>query len=214
MTSESRDSFLAKIQATPSPTRAETNRRHLIWVAGALLGALAVYLAIVNTPRYHHTDIRPFSLWLETSLGSTAIAALAVWVVVGGRSMLGRSTSVLLGVVLLTPLVLLLWKNFITGSAVYGISRPGLKCLELSLATAISPLIALVVLRRGSDPVHPVATGAALGAATGAGSWVMVDLWCPLSNLSHLLFGHVLPIAILALLGAAMGGMFVRVKAD
>jgi hypothetical protein len=34
----------------------------------------------------------------------------------------------------------------------------------------------------------------------------LVDLWCPVGYVPHLLLGHVLPIAILSLAGALIGG--------
>jgi hypothetical protein len=47
--------------------------------------------------------------------------------------------------------------------------------------------------------------GAAFGAGAGLGSAVLVDLWCPVSYVPHLLLGHVLPIAVLAAAGACLG---------
>jgi hypothetical protein len=39
---------------------------------------------------------------------------------------------------------------------------------------------------------------------------VLVDLWCPVSYLPHLLLGHLLPIAVLAAVGALVGGRLLR----
>jgi len=44
------------------------------------------------------------------------------------------------------------------------------------------------------------------GAGAGLGSALLIDLWCPVSYVPHLLIGHVLPIAVLASVGAAVGG--------
>jgi hypothetical protein len=78
--------------------------------------------------------------------------------------------------------------------------------LRLSGLLSLAPMIGALWLRRGSDPVHPRAAGAALGAAIGAGTWVLVDLWCPVAYVPHLLLGHVLPLLLIILCGAALGG--------
>ena len=67
-------------------------------------------------------------------------------------------------------------------------------------------LFAALMSWRRSDPVTPRATGAAFGAGAGLGSALLVDLWCPVAYVPHLLLGHVLPIAILSLAGALIGG--------
>ena len=38
------------------------------------------------------------------------------------------------------------------------------------------------------------------------GSALLVDLWCPVGYVPHLLLGHVLPIAILSVAGGLIGG--------
>jgi hypothetical protein len=35
--------------------------------------------------------------------------------------------------------------------------------------------------------------------------WVLVDLWCPVAYLPHLLLGHVLPLALAVGAGAMLG---------
>lgn len=93
-----------------------------------------------------------------------------------------------------------------------GPSRIGLKCLALSLAMAAAPMFVLLAARFRSDPLHPAATGAAVGAAVGAMAWVLVDLWCPVGHLPHLLIGHVLPIALLIAAGAVLGSRYLAVR--
>lgn len=74
------------------------------------------------------------------------------------------------------------------------------------------PLLALIVVRRGSDAVHPAATGAALGAACGASAGVMVEMWCPVSEVRHVAIGHVAPIIALAVVGAALGVRLLAIR--
>jgi hypothetical protein len=52
--------------------------------------------------------------------------------------------------------------------------------------------------------------GAAIGAAMGACAAVLVDLFCPVAYLPHLLLGHVLPTLLLVALGASVGGRWLR----
>jgi hypothetical protein len=76
----------------------------------------------------------------------------------------------------------------------------------MSAATGGLLLGAALLAWRHVDPMTPRATGAAFGAGAGLGSALLVDLWCPVSYVPHLLLGHVLPIAVLAAVGASVGG--------
>ncbi len=68
----------------------------------------------------------------------------------------------------------------------------------------------LLYSRRGTDPSHPNSAGMALGVSIGLAVAVLIDLWCPVAYLPHLLVGHLLPIVILALLGFAIGRKLLR----
>jgi hypothetical protein len=220
---DSKALFLAKVRAASSPTRAAFCLHATTWITLSCAAALFVFeiaTRVLYTGIFHKVQVnsRPPELYLTTILGSAAIAGLSIWSVVGrGRSMLGRSRSFILVAMLLTPAALFAWKSGWTAQfenmSLWKPSAPGLWCLGISLSTALSPLAVLVGLRRGSDPDHPIATGAALGVAAGAGSWVLVDLWCPLASPMHLLLGHVLPIALLAVLGGVLGKIFISVRA-
>jgi hypothetical protein len=102
-------------------------------------------------------------------------------------------------------------------SAAYGLAdpwpdRPGFRCLRLSILTGALPLFAALASWRHTDPITPAATGAAFGAGAGLGSAVLVDLWCPVSYVPHLLLGHVLPIVILAAAGALIGWRVLAIR--
>jgi hypothetical protein len=115
-----------------------------------------------------------------------------------------------------TPVLLLavslalgrLWPG--TGSA--GTSAGALPCLALTFAAAAYPLAGMLTLRRSTDPLHPIAGGAALGAASGACSGVMVTWWCPLSDAAHVVSAHVLPVAALAIIGAVAGDRMLAMR--
>jgi hypothetical protein len=203
---ELRARTLELVKSRPSPTRSAVLTRR--WLALAALMAVPVALFLI----WGGVRIgpRPETLIEETALGAGFIALVAAVVAFGrGRSMLGRSRRVLLAVIILTPLALLLWKLAVSaaypGMMTQWIERPGLRCLHLSCVLSVVPLLgALAVLRR-SDPVHPTLLGMAIGAAVGGSTWVLVDLWCPVAYLPHLLLGHVLPLALAVGTGALLG---------
>ncbi len=88
----------------------------------------------------------------------------------------------------------------------------GLPCIALTFAAALYPLAGVFVLRRSSDPMHPMAGGAALGAASGATSAAMVAWWCPVTDAAHVLSAHVLPVAVLVVVGAITGDRILAMR--
>jgi hypothetical protein len=112
---------------------------------------------------------------------------------------------------------LLAWCVF--GSAVLGEPQvPGASmaahtaCFVFTSLFALGPLVAFAYLRRGSDPVHPRALGAALGAAAGAWGTMLINAHCAFTSPAHVAFGHVLPVALLAAVGALIGGRLFGVR--
>ena len=157
---------------------------------------------------------RPTVLVVLTCLGWSVIASAAAWIgVARGSSMLGRSTASLVALIVATPLALLAWKVGVTvpfGPRMLAPwpTRPGFLCLWLSLAMAVPLLAAFVAVRRRSDPVHPGLAGAALGVTAGVAAGTLVDLWCPVGFVPHVLLGHILPLFAVAALGAWAGRRF------
>jgi hypothetical protein len=129
--------------------------------------------------------------------------------------MLGRSRRWLIAVTALAPIVLLGWK--VLWSALFGnldeSPRLGYRCLVMSLSMGAVPVVLLSLTRRGEDPRHPGLLGAAIGVAVGASGWVLVDVWCPVGGIWHLLRGHVLPVLLLAALGGALGSVLLALRA-
>jgi hypothetical protein len=153
---------------------------------------------------------------LETALGSALLALVVVSAGLGrGRSMLGRPRAWLLSVVLLTPLSLLAWR-VLTSSQYPDMmaewsARPGFRCFSISCAMSLAPLLGVLWMRRGSEPANPRLTAACFAAAVGAGVWVLVDLWCPVGYVPHLLLGHVLPLVLLMALSALFGSRLLKI---
>ncbi len=199
--------LMAAIQREPSQTRQAANvRTWLVLPAAVLIGA-ALYFAFDGI---EHGEGRPTWFYVTCAVSWTAVAAVSLWGALGhARSSSWRPRSALAAFALATPAVL-----FATMFAVALVDpdvatvhpeRVGYKCLGLTLAAAAFPLVALLHAKRESDPVHPSFTGAALGSACGAAAGIMVELWCPVAAPQHVASGHILPIVVLAGLGALLG---------
>ena len=221
MSAELKAWVLAAAAVEPSPTRAAVNRRNVLismLAAASGVGAFVIFALLTSEGQLvrlggevaSHRHLER-SVWLvvTTAGGALGVAATALWFALcRGRSMLGRSRSWLVCGIALIPLGLFVWK--VGCSLAFGdpmtewLERPGLKCLSLSLLVAAGPLLAFLAARR-SAPVHPALNGAAIGVASGACAWVALDLWCPVGFVPHLVLGHVLPVCILAGLGALLG---------
>jgi hypothetical protein len=190
----------------PSRTRGQVSVQRR-WVA---LSALLLPSLVFVVSGGVRAAPRPGALVLETALGSMLVAAVAAsFALRRGRSMLGRPRSHLLAVVLFTPVALFAWKVLASaryaGALAQWPERPGLRCLLLSCLLTVGPLFGLLWSRRGSEPLHPRENAAALGVSVAAGAWVLVDFWCPVAYVPHLLLGHVLPVILGVASAVALG---------
>ncbi len=199
--------ILTAVQKESTPTRRAVLQRAWLTLGICTAIALGIFARFGGVRVYG----RPGLLVLWTFLGwSMAASAAAAVGLARGRSMLGHSTGSLVAVIVATPLALLAWKVGVTvpfGPEMIAAwpGRPGFRCLGLTLAMAAPLLVALVVLRRRSDPVHPGVAGAALGITAGAAAGALVDLWCPIAYVPHVLLGHILPLLLVATFGAWAG---------
>ena len=197
---------LASVREVPAPTRKETLQRQTWLIAAGLTGALALFFVKGGL----RVTSRPPSLIALTSVGTAIFVGVGMWLLfTRGPSGLRRPRTVLIGATILSTVAFVSWRYGI--SALYGRAgawpeRVGLRCLVLGVGTGGLMLFAALMSWRRSDPVTPRATGAAFGAGAGLGSALLVDLWCPVGYVPHLLLGHVLPIALLSLAGALIGG--------
>jgi hypothetical protein len=207
VTEELKARILEAARAMPSASRPAS--RALTWLVlpSSVIVAAALFFAFNGVS---HGQGRPLWFYLASSMGWAAVATLSMWgALMRGGSAIGRPRAWLLAVAVGTPAVLF---AMMFGFAVVHPEvtmlhpeRLGLKCLGLTVAAAAFPLLSLALVRRGSDPVHPIATGAALGAACGASAGVMVEMWCPVAAPRHVVIGHVLPMVLMAVLGALLG---------
>lgn len=203
---ELRARVLDAVRRDRVPGRAEVRARNAKLFASAIVVPLVLFLVSGGV----RSSSRPALLVLSTSVGSAVVAVTALMVVFRrGRSMLGRPAPLLLGLAVVIPVVLLAWKLGVSarfpGMMERWPERTGFRCLLLSCLMVAWPLTAVVLVRRGSDPVHPRLTGAAIGAAVGACVWVAVDLWCPVAYVPHVVLGHALPLVLSIALGTWLG---------
>jgi hypothetical protein len=187
--------------------------RTALLLVPAVLASVAAFCAIGGA----QPGPRPLSLVATTVLGGFALALGSSWLALGrGGRMLGRARGWLVGGAVLAPPVWVLWKLFWStqyeGMSVPWASRPGARCFALTLGFALLPLLSLAIARKGSDPTHPRSLGAAFGVAAGMYSAVMIDLWCPIGELSHVLLGHGIPVVLLGLLGVLIGQLLLAVR--
>jgi len=209
-TPELKQRVLTAMRMEPAAARPGVRKRGVLVLGICVVSALAIFVALGGLRSYD----RPLLLITWTCLGWISATCVAAWVgFARRRSMLGRSTAALVAVVVATPLAVLAWK--IGATLPFGDvmmtpwpMRGGFRCLGLTLAIATPLLVGCIVLRRQSDPVHPGLAGAALGILAGVASGTLVDLWCPVAYLPHLLLGHILPVLVAALLGAWAGKRF------
>lgn len=212
--SELRARVLAEAARTPSPTRAAYKRRVLLIASAGALATASLFVAMGGvSPGRRPVEMIAFT----AGFGLLAAAILTRLSSAGHGSMLGRPRSVLLTAVVVTaPLLalvafaaMLAWPEL----ALEEVSgRVHLACGILSVAQGALPLLALLLLRRGSDPVHPAVTGAALGMTAGAWTVVMAYLRCPHTAPMHCILAHVAPTLVLTALGAGLGWLLLRLK--
>ncbi len=214
MTDDVRARILAQVGATPSPTR-DAGRVHLwLILPSSVIVAGALYFAFGGA---NHGQGRATWFYAASSVGWVMVATLSAWgALYKGGSAVGRTRAWLLATAVGTPAALFaMMFGFAVAHPEVTMIHPerlGLKCLGLTVAAAAFPLVALANLRRSSDPVHPVATGTALGSACGASAGVMVELWCPVATPAHVALGHILPIILMALVGALLGARVIAIR--
>ncbi|HEY3819238.1 MAG TPA: NrsF family protein [Polyangiaceae bacterium] len=206
--------LLEAMRRTPSTTRQTARAWAWLVLPSGIIVAGALYFTMNGLD---HGGGRPVWFYVACAASWTAVAATSMWGALGrARSRSWRSRSTLLAVAAGTPglLFALMFAFAIIDPEVTALhpERLGLKCFGLTLAAAVLPLVALLYARRESDPVHPAVTGAALGSACGASAGIMVELWCPVATPAHVALGHILPIGVLAALGAVLGARILKMS--
>jgi len=205
---------LSAARAEPVPPRPSASWRRTLAVCMGVGVSFAILMSIGGPGQYGRSAAYTFVLAVLWAL----VGAAGAWAAgARGHSMLGRPASWRVLVLILTPLALML-----TAQVVGAVWPPPYKvadldkhlvCIEFTTLMALGPFIAFTFLRRGSDPVAPRLTGAAIGAVSGVIGAVGIELRCSHATLVHVALGHVLPVALLAMLGALVAGRIVAVRA-
>ena len=199
---------LASIKEESSPTLPAVRRRRLLTVT---LGFVPLVVLFQLVGGIRAGDPRPTGYVALLVVTWTLLAAAASWgSLARGTSMLGRPRAWLVGVAVATPLLLLAAASsgyvWWPATALAGCGPLGhLTCVMFGSLMGIGPLVAFVVARSGTDPVHPRVTGAAIGAAAGAWGSLAIGVHCTYTSPVHEALGHVLPVLVLVGLGVWTG---------
>jgi hypothetical protein len=203
---------LASVAEVPAATRAEALKARAMLVSCGVLGAVAIFFLEGGV----RLTARPSSLVVLTSLGTAAITAAGAWfLLTRGGSVLGRHVSLLVTAAIVSSMLFVAWRYGVSsffGKTEAWPERPGFRCLSLGFCLGALPLFAALLSWRRTRSVTPVATGAAFGAGAGLCSAPLLDLWCPVSYMPHLILGHLLPIGLLALVGGILGWWVLRIR--
>jgi hypothetical protein len=214
MSPELRARVLSEAARTTSPTRAEHGRRQTTLALIAALALLALFFGMGGAK----VGEKPIALVAFTAGFAVLTAAILRHLSLGRpRSMLGRpATTLLVASLAAAPLLSLsvlaaaiVWPDPAREAVV---SRTDWVCGAMTLIQALLPASFMIASRRGSDPVHPAISGASMGAAAAALATALAYVRCPHGETFHCIVAHVAPLAILALLGAALGRAWLRVK--
>jgi hypothetical protein len=191
-------------------------------VAGRRIGAVVlgfVITAVIGVRLGVNPGHRPWSYIAALEGAWLALAGLVTWAGVSrGRSMLGRPEGWKAAVILVTPLALVaLWWP-LTVAWPQTLERESgwfevAQCLVGTALLGIGPLLAFAYVRRESEPVNPWLGGAALGAAAGAWGAAALVVICRHASVSHMLLGHVVPVVLFTVLGAAIAGPALALRA-
>jgi len=201
---------LAAAAATPSTTRKRGR------AAGAVLLAASVAVGVSvfeGTGGFAHGAGRPLRITLALAGGWMAVSASLAWLVVGrGGATLARRPVVVGAAAFIAPFLLFAWMHLFNGTYLEPYDALGYRCLRYTLLVSALPLATFLGLRRAVEPRHPAVLGAGAGAACAAWAGALIDLWCPLTNTTHILVGHVAPLVVATLLGAAVGQFTLGVR--
>jgi hypothetical protein len=205
---------LEAVRRESAPTRAQSAPRRLAVAVAAFVPPIVLVALLA-----HHGDLRPPAYIVFVAGTWALLATVATWVALGaGRSMLGPPRSWLVGAALSLPSALAVLAVAATGmwpetNVVDSGAAAIALCIGLTTLASLGPVLAFAWLRRGSDPAHPRATGALVGAAAGACGATAVTLFCEHSYLTHVLVAHVLPVLLVTLFGAFACGRIIAVHA-
>jgi hypothetical protein len=211
-----RAASLAAARKEPSDTRAQVNAHVRRVLAIAAIALTIAFFALGGVT----LGERPASFVLHVVLSWTVVAALSALALLRrGVTGLGAPTATLLGIgMAVAPLLAASYLGLHASEAsqighdhVRALSHP--LCFVMTVLFAASPFVVFAALRRGTDPVHPAATGAIAGAASAAIGGVTITMHCPIAADAHVLLGHAMPAVAMLVIGYVLGPRIFGVRA-
>jgi hypothetical protein len=205
-----KDRVLEAIRRHPAPPRPAQPWPSSLPAALAALAMAGVYLAWGGPSNAWG---RPAAVGAWMVAGMAALALTVTWLALPSRrSMLPPPASRLLAIAVGVPLVVGVWLLAWHSTYEDPFVRFGYRCFALTLAAAPWPFAALLAAGPRLVPDRPWLVGGALGAVSGAWAAIVVELWCPLADRGHVVVGHLLPILVLVVAGALLGGRLLRLR--
>jgi hypothetical protein len=201
---------LAGVAATPAPS---IRTAHRIWIAIAV-ACVATFLIVSAASQLVYGEwvaglsvavdshSRVLAVGVATLLLASLATLAAVWRNRRGFG-LPRAALALLAV-LVTPvyaIVSVLFSQHVPSGDVV-VSPWAARCLAIAALVGTIVLVAFGWALRRAAPEAAASRAAAIGACAGAWVGVAVFFFCPSADQQHLLLGHVLPVAVLTMLGA------------
>ncbi len=189
-----RDRVLAGVARRPSRTRGEGRRRAAVLFGAALVAAAS---PLVLHGRIDFEDV-------AVAVGGLFVAFASATLSLGrGPLLVGHSSATLVAVAVLAPVARFAWLERwqMPGTD----TAPLWACFARTMLSS-APLFAAVWLVKLQSVIdHPLASGAALGTTAACFSAVIADLSCARGDDFHLVVGHVAPVVVAGLVGAAAG---------
>jgi hypothetical protein len=205
-------SVQAGVAATPA-ANIRTARR--TWIAICVACAATLLVVIAASQLVYGEWAAGLSLAVDSRSSILAVGAhvllLACMATLGAvwrrRGGFGPPLAVLAALaVLVTPvyasLTVLFAQHVPSGNVV--VSPWGARCLAIAALVGSIVLVVFGWALRRAAPEATASRAAAVGACAGAWVGVAVFFFCPSADQQHLLLGHVLPVAVITMLGALL----------
>jgi hypothetical protein len=213
------------VERTPAAT---TRTRTRITATLAIVPALTTVVVLIASSLVYGQPAAGLDVDVPSSAAALTILALLIGLALAstvfalwqGRSGLGVASMWLISIAALVAPVyaaLTVLQPLHSGAADevsltgVAISPWGLRCIFIASVVGVGVVAIFAVALRRAVAVAVGLRGAALGAAAGAWAGLAVFAFCPSGDLQHLLVGHVLPIALLTLLGVRIFQGWIRV---
>jgi hypothetical protein len=192
------------VPVTPLPS---PGVRLLRWSAlGACAAAAAVFIvgprANLGSAAATGAFARVFGLSLLTSVGA-AFAALTLAIPGATRTPLVYRVPAAVFALLIVLATAATW------SAGHGLrdAWPWMHCAACVLAVALLPAALLWVMIERSAPLRPRLAAALAFMAAGSVGTMAIAIICPLTDPGHILLGHIVPVALFAVVGVGLAGI-------